>query len=61
MSETTLQRAKREIDQRLYECGIRNFAGEFEEKEYVFELDGVPRNRRPYYKVRYPFDNNYKD
>jgi len=29
--------------------------GEFVEKSYVFELEGVYREKRPYYKVRYPF------
>jgi hypothetical protein len=24
-------------------------------KEYVFEIDGIPRERRPYYMVRYPY------
>ena len=31
--------------------------GEFQDKQYVFEIDGVCREKRPYYKVRYGFEN----
>lgn len=59
ITEERMAQAKREIDQRLRQCGIRDFASDFVEKEYVFEIDGIPRERRPYYQVRYPF--NCKD
>ena len=36
ITEHTLNEAKREIEKRLFDCGIKNFAGEYKEKEYVF-------------------------
>ena len=35
--------------------GIDKFAAQFEERQYVFELEGVPRDPRMYLRVRYPF------
>lgn len=32
--------------------------GEFENRQYVFEIEGVLRSERPYYKVRYSFTND---
>ena len=45
----------------LYQAGIMSFVGEYVEKEYVFELEGVYRERRPYYRVRYPFGKESKE
>jgi hypothetical protein len=55
------QRAEREITERLHEAGIGKFIGEFEDREYVFELEGVPRVKRPYFRVRYPFGKDGKE
>jgi hypothetical protein len=44
-------------------CGFvkdKTYSADFVEKEYVFEIDGVPREKRPYYQVRYPFRTDPK-
>lgn len=56
-----MARAEREIKEMLYQAGIMSFVGEYVEKEYVFELEGVYRERRPYYRVRYPFGKESKE
>lgn len=43
ITEERKGQAKREIDQRLRQCGIRDHISDFVEKEYVFEIDGIPR------------------
>lgn len=54
-----MNKAKKEIDERLKKEKINNIVmSEFEDKKYVFEIDGVCRERRPYYKVRYSFENS---
>lgn len=61
ITEERKGQAKREIDRLLRECGINDFQGDFVEKEYVFEIDDIPRERRPYYQVRYPFKIDQKE
>jgi DNA polymerase alpha subunit A len=61
ITEERKAQAKREIDLRLRQNGIRDFTSDFVEKEYVFELEGIPRERRPYYQIRYPFKIDAKE
>jgi hypothetical protein len=61
ITEERRAQAKREIDQRLRQGGIKEFTADFVEKEYVFEIDGIPRERRPYYQVRFPFNATAKE
>ena len=59
LSEGFKNKAIKEIKQALYNIGVKDFHGEFIEKRYVFELEGVHREKRPYYRVRYPFDKDF--
>ena len=59
LSEGFKNKAIKEIKQALYNIGVKDFHGEFIEKRYVFELEGVHREKRPFYRVRYPFDKDF--
>ena len=58
-----MKRAESEIAFRLKSSGLNenDFTCEFEDKSYVFEIEGIPRERRPYLKVRYNFKHLLKD
>jgi len=53
--------AKQEIDRRLRAAGISKFEGEFVNRRYVFEIEGIPRKELTFYKVAYPFSLKTKE
>ena len=61
MTHEYLQKAQKEITEKLSSCGIKIVFSEFVEKSYVFEIEEIPRGKRPYFRVRYSFKGETKD